>query len=164
MRDWGVTLARIFHGLFQQKQTHRKVHLLYRGRQAQGLNWGGHLLQWMWELFPLQLLTWQLPDVSSNYIHWQLHPRGLNRRGDDCSVGEWIFQGNRRLSTLVLGQSCPWWSLNPQRQSPLFQDFKMKNWLSRRRFFDKNMFISLNSYRIMQKYLIPVISSKYFFH
>ena len=76
---------------------------------------------------------------------------------EDCALGEWIFQGNRILSTLDLGQ-CPWWSLNLQRQSPLFQDFKMKNWLSRRRIFWQKMFISLNSCHIMQQSLIPVIS------
>ena len=93
------------HGIFQQKRTpHRRVHLTYsRGRQT-GREWTesglaspsmdvGHLLL----TFPLQ----QLPDVLSNYIKEQASTEEVTL--EDCAVGEWIFQGNRRLSTLDLG-------------------------------------------------------------
>ena len=57
----------------------------------------------MWDNFQTYLACRQLPEMSTgNYTHIK-ESSTEEVPLEDCSVGEWIFQGNWRLSTLDLG-------------------------------------------------------------
>ena len=57
----------------------------------------------MWDNFQTYLACRQLPEMSTgNYTHTK-ESSTEEVPLEDCSVGEWIFQGNWRLSTLDLG-------------------------------------------------------------
>ena len=99
LKEWGGTLE-----IFQQKR-HPERFTIPRGIQAEAFFLGiaGNRLQRMWDNFQTYLACRQLPEMSTgNYTHIK-ESSTEEVPLEDCSVGEWIFQGNWRLSTLDLG-------------------------------------------------------------